>query len=149
MRFVVDSMLGTLARYLRVMGYDTAYQSSYTDKQLNELMRQGRVLLTRNHKRAEKHNNAILVDCDLVRDQLKVLNKAVALTQDRESWFSRCTLCNSPLRKVKEEEAKANVPDFVFLKYKERIFFCPSCERFYWPGTHRERTLERLKEWGF
>lgn len=149
MLFVVDSMLGTLARYLMIMGYDTEYQSRYSDQRLSELVREGRVLLTRNRGRAKKYENAIFVGCDLVKDQLEVVDNAIKLTRDHKDWFSRCTICNSPLMRAEEEAAKENVPDYVFIKYKERILFCPSCRRFYWPGTHRGRMLKILGDWGF
>ncbi|UCF72592.1 MAG: hypothetical protein JSW35_10540 [Deltaproteobacteria bacterium] len=147
--FVADSMLGKLARYLRIMGYDTFYQSSYSGRRLSELVMEGRTLLTRNHAIVRSYSNAIFIEADLVKDQLKAVDSAVGLTRDQRSWFSRCLICNSPLSKAKAEVAREHVPDFVFLNYHGKILSCPSCKRFYWPGTHRERTLERLKDWGF
>ena len=149
MLFVADKMLGKLARYLRIIGYDTFYQSSYPDQRLSELVKEGRILLTRNHATARQYSNSIFVDCDLVKDQLNVVDNAITLTRDRRDWFSRCLVCNSPLSKTEGEAARQNVPDFVFFKYHERIVFCSTCRRFYWPGTHRQRMLERLKDWGF
>lgn len=147
--FVADSMLGKLARYLRIMGYDTLYQPSYPDRRLSKLVMEGRILLTRNHATARLYTNSIFIEGDLVRDQLKALDSVLGLTRDHRDWFSRCSICNSALSKAEGEVARENVPDFVFFNYHERILFCPSCRRFYWPGTHRERMLERLKEWGF
>jgi len=147
--FVADTMLGKLSRYLRIMGYDTFYQSSYPDQRLSELVKEGRILLTRNQKTARQYSHSIFVDRDLVKDQLKAVDSSLRLTRDRRDWFSRCIVCNSPLSKAELESARQNVPDFVFLKHHERILFCPACKRFYWPGTHRERMVERLKDWGF
>ena len=147
--FLADAMLGKLARYLRIMGYDTVYQTSYPDQRLSELVTEGRILLTRNHATAIQYSNSIFVDCDLVKDQLNVVDNAITLTRDRRDWFSRCIVCNSPLSKAELEVARQNVPDFVFFKYHERIVFCPMCKRFYWPGTHRERMVERLTDWGY
>ncbi len=147
--FVADSMLGKLARYLRIMGYDTAYQSSYPDKRLSELVMEGRILLTRNQKTVRLYSDFIFIDCDLVKDQLKVVDSTLKLTRNQRDWFTRCLTCNSALSKVDTEVARENVPDFVFFKYPERILLCPTCKRFYWPGTHRERMVERLKDWGF
>lgn len=139
MPFVVDSMLGALAKYLRIMSYDTEYQPHYTDQRIRELVEEGRVLLTRSRERAIQHENSILVDRDLVRDQLEVLDRAVGLTRDRAGYFRRCIRCNSPLEKAQEEAAREQVPDHVFTTHRNRILFCPSCGRCYWPGTHRER----------
>jgi len=149
MRFVVDSMLGALAKYLRIMGYDTAYHPHYTDQQVREMVNEGRVLLTRSHERANQYEKAILVDRDLVKDQLKIVDKAVGLSRDHTVYFRRCVRCNTPLEKADEEVAREQVPDYIFTTYKDRILFCPSCRRCYWPGTHRERALKLLERWGY
>jgi len=149
MLFVADSMLGKLARYLRIMGYDTFYKPRYPDQRLSELVREGRILLTRNRATARLYPNSIFIDHDLVKDQLKIVDSTLKLARDQRSWFSRCLICNSPLSKSEGEVAREHVPDFVFFKYPERILFCPTCKQFYWPGTHRQRTVERLKDWGF
>jgi len=147
--FVADTMLGKLSRYLRIMGYDTFYQVSYPDQRLSELVKEGRILLTRNQKTATQYSNSVFIDHDQVKDQLKAVDSSLKLTRDRKDWFSRCTVCNSSLSKAELESARQNVPDFVFFTYHEKIVFCPTCKRFYWPGTHRERMVERLKKWGF
>ena len=147
--FVADTMLGKLAKYLRIMGYDTFYQMSYPDQRLCELVREGRVFLTRNHATAAHYSNSVFIDHDQVKDQLKAVDNSLRLTRDRKEWFSRCIVCNSPLSKAELEGARQYVPDFVFFTYHERIVFCPICKRFYWPGTHRKRMVERLKDWGY
>jgi len=149
MLFVADSMLGKLARYLRIMGYDTIYQKTYSGQRLSELVAEGRVLLTRSTIRVKEYPHVVFIDRDLVKDQLTVLDSNLRLSRDQEKWFTRCSICNSPLSKVDREGAQAHVPDYVFFRYPEKIQFCPSCKRFYWPGTHRERMLARLKDWGF
>jgi len=68
--FVADTMLGKLAKYLRVMGYDTFYQKGYPDQRLSELVKEGRILLTRNHATATQYSNSVFIDHDLVKDQL-------------------------------------------------------------------------------
>jgi len=147
--FLADTMLGKLAKYLRIMGYDTFYQTSYTDKRLSELVKEGRILLTRNHAIAIQYSNSVFIYHDQVKDQLKAVDNSLKLTRDRKEWFSRCIVCNSPLSKAELEIARQNVPDFVFFTYHGRIVFCSTCKRFYWPGTHGERMVERLKDWGY
>jgi len=147
--FVADAMLGKLSRYLRIMGYDTFYQSSYSDQRLSELVKEGRILLTRNHTTAKQYLNSVIIDHDHVKDQLKGVDRSLRLTRDRRDWFSRCIVCNSPLSKADVESTRRNVPDFIFLKHHERIVYCPICKQFYWPGTHRERMVEKLTDWGF
>ena len=149
MRFVADSMLGKLARYLRIIGYDTVYQKSYSDQRLSELVGEGRLLLTRSNARFSKYPDSIFIDRDLVRDQLETVDGRIGLNRDQSKWFTRCIMCNAMLSEVDREVARAHVPDFVLFSYPEKVRFCPSCKRFYWPGTHRERMLARLKNWGF
>jgi uncharacterized protein with PIN domain len=149
MRFVADSMLGKLARYLRIMGYDTVYQETYTDQRLSDLVEEGRVLLTRSNARFSKYSDSIFIDRDLVRDQLQAVDRKIGLNRDQNKWFTRCSVCNAMLSEVDREVARQHVPDFVLLSYPQKVRFCPRCERFYWPGTHRERMLARLKNWGF
>ena len=149
MLFVADSMLGKLARYLRTMGYDTIYQKNYSEQELSELVAGGRVLLTRSSARFSEYSQAIFIDQDLVRDQLELVDSRIRVNRDRKKWFTRCIVCNSILSKVHREVAQAHVPDYVFFRYPEKIQFCPVCERYYWPGTHRESMLARLKDWGF
>jgi uncharacterized protein with PIN domain len=149
MRFVADSMLGKLARYLRIMGYDTVYQKTYSDQKLVELVEEGRVLLTRSNARFSKYPDSIFIDHDLIRDQLRAVDRNIGLNRDQGKWFTRCSVCNGMLSDVNRELGRQHVPDFVLLSYPDKVRFCPSCGRFYWPGTHRERMLARLKNWGF
>jgi uncharacterized protein with PIN domain len=149
MRFVADSMLGKLARYLRIMGYDTVYQKNYSDQRLSELVGEGRVLLTRSNARFSKYPDSIFIDRDLVRDQLQAVERRIGLSRDQGKWFTRCSVCNSVLSKPDRAAAPEHVPDFVSFSYPQQVRFCPSCRRFYWPGTHREKMLARLKNWGF
>lgn len=149
MRFVADSMLGKLARHLRIMGYDTLYHTGYSPEELAGLVREGRTLLTRNRSTAQLHSPCVFLWSDLVKDQLEELDRATALERNRKNWFSRCLVCNELLVRAEAETARESVPDFVFSRYSERIQYCPGCKRFYWPGTHKERMLEKLSEWGF
>jgi len=148
-RFVADSMLGKLARYLRIMGYDTVYQETYSDQRLSELVEEGRVLLTRSNARFSKYPDSIFIDYDLVRDQLREVDEKIGLDRDQSKWFTRCSVCNSVLSKPDRAVTPEDVPDFVSFTYPQQVRFCQFCKRFYWPGTHRERMLARLKEWGF
>ena len=149
MRFVADSMLGKLARYLRIMGYDTVYQETYSDQRMSELVEEGRVLLTRSNARFSKYPDSIFIDYDLVRDQLREVDEKIGLDRDQSKWFTRCSVCNSVLSKPDRAVTPEDVPDFVSFTYPQQVRFCPFCKRFYWPGTHRERMSARLKEWGF
>lgn len=149
MKFVVDSMLGRLATWLRVLGYDTHYQSSYRDGEMADLMCQDRHLVTRDRARCQRSRNVIFLDSDQVGEQLRGLFSRLELQSDRSLWFSRCLRCNAVLETAVEEEAMEKVPEYVFYQSRGKIRVCRSCGRYFWPGSHRNRMLKQLTVWGF
>jgi uncharacterized protein with PIN domain len=149
MRFVADCMLGKLAKWLRVMGYDTHYQSYYRQEVLDQLIGDGRYLLSRNYATVRRHRNALLVHGDRVADQMAELKTRLDLTPDPSIRFSRCLICNVELEAALPDEAKNRIPEYVFYGNTTKIRLCPCCGRYYWPGSHRERMLKQLHLWGF
>jgi uncharacterized protein with PIN domain len=77
------------------------------------------------------------------------LRKRVDLGTDRTHRFSRCLICNTSLERPSEDEARSNVPEYVFYRHIKEIKFCPFCNRYFWPGTHRMRMSRQLETWGF
>jgi len=149
MRFVADCMLGKLAKWMRVMGLDTHYQTFYPSGKIEELVREGRRLVTRDRKRIVQYGDALSIHSDHVREQLRELVSSGNLPIHRLKWFTRCLLCNEPLKDVRPDEAGENLPEYVFYNHISGIRYCPSCGRYFWPGSHRRRMMETLREWGF
>ncbi|MCF8146599.1 MAG: hypothetical protein K9N21_22045 [Deltaproteobacteria bacterium] len=150
MRFVADSMLGRLAKWLRVLGYDTHYQASYPPGVMDALIREGRLLLTRHRKRAEMSGKrAVFIHGNHVSEQLIALTRELHMTPPPSAWFNRCLICNTQLRHACESDAREKVPEYVFYQNMSRIRFCPSCDRYFWPGSHRSTMAAQLREWGF
>jgi len=148
-RFVADSMVGKLAKWLRVLGYDTHYQPHYSPEAIDAFVRDGRILLTRHKKRAEKlGSGAVLICGNQVNEQLMKLKGELHLEPARSTWFSRCLICNAILRQAREGVAGEKIPEYVFYQNMTNIRFCPSCGRHFWPGSHRTRMEAQLKEWG-
>jgi uncharacterized protein with PIN domain len=145
MRFVVDAMLGKLAKWLRILGYDTLYYPNVEDHRLIELAdATGRVLLTADrelmrHRRAVKY----FISSDAWREQLREVLRAYP-PPDR-GLFSRCLECNSLLEPVERDSVRKQVPPHV---YREQLSFvrCPRCDQVYWRGTHFERVRAQLRE---
>lgn len=142
-------MLGKLAKWLRVMGCDVAYQRTYSEKDLALLMAQGRRLLSRRIDAQALGASVILIRSDHVGEQLRELKRLGCLEQDRSRFFTRCLRCNVPLQEADFEKARAGLPDYVTHKNPSGIRWCPGCGRFFWPGTHRQRMLRQLEDWGF
>ena len=139
-RFLADAMLGRLARWLRIMGFDTAYLKSAGDDEVLERARSsGRVLLTRDAglaARAEGEGVRVLrVEGNSLEGQLAQVAAAFSLQLKEEPGFERCALCNTPLEPVEREQAEGRVPAGTFERAGE-FFFCPRCQKFYWHGGH-------------
>jgi uncharacterized protein with PIN domain len=148
MKFLVDRMLGKLAKELRMLGYDTIYYQGEDVHQLIRWARQeGRVILTRNTKLLPKksEDRILRVTEDKPALQLKELIQKGQITLDEEALFSRCLVCNSLLNEIPREEAEGKVPDFIF--YQQKAFFrCPQCRRIYWQGSHQENMQRKLNK---
>jgi uncharacterized protein with PIN domain len=145
MKFLVDRMLGKLAKNLRALGYDTLYYHGEDPAQLIEMARQqGRAILTRNtHVIPKRPGDEILTleehDPDL---QVKHLIKRGVISLDVARPFSRCLLCNALVVEIPRGDVEGKVPDFIFYHQKE-FFQCPECRRIYWKGSHQEN----MKKW--
>jgi uncharacterized protein with PIN domain len=149
MKFAADSMLGRLAKWLRVLGYDTHYRGYYGPAVINQLAREGRCLLSRQRKTVDLDHNAVLINSNHVGEQLDELKKKLHLSPDRSQWFTRCLICNVLLRKAQKDKARENVPEYIFYQNVSGIRFCPSCGRYYWSGSHRQRMVKQLEQWEF
>ena len=147
-RFLADAMLGKLAKWLRVLGYDTHYQSHYPSNALSRLVREGRVLLSLRPPTVEDHPDGLLLHSHRLTGQILEMKEKSAISADRSRCFTRCLRCNVPLRKAALETARENVPEYVFHENPGGIWFCPSCGRYFWPGTHRARMEKQLEVWG-
>ena len=143
MRFITDTTLGSLARWLRILGYDTRYDSSLDRFQLMRIARsENRVVLTRDTELAShKGAEILLVASRLLDDQLNEVFTAMALLPDGPT--SRCPMCNDVLEEIPKGRAWGYVPSYVFAT-QERFAVCPTCDRFYWRGTHWERMRGRF-----
>ena len=148
-KFLADAMLGRLAKWLRIMGYDAQYRSFYLPGQIRFLMKEGRIFLTRNSSWRRHPEGIVFIGPDHVKEQLRQLQQEGLIPVDRATWFSRCMLCNVPLLDAPLEAAGENVPEYVLFRNPSGIRFCPSCNRFFWPGTHRRNMVAQLEAWGF
>lgn len=139
-------MLGTLARWLRILGYDTEYERDVDDDLLvGRCVAEGRIALTKDRRLAERRalRNVLLIRSKRLGGQVR---EVLAVTGDDPSdrpFLSRCVECNSLLEDVAREAVRDRVPPYVF-RTQQEFRSCPSCGRIYWAGTHRDRMLERL-----
>ena len=146
LRFLADAMLGRLAKWLRILGYDTLYNPSWDDLYLVRLARaQDRILLTRDTELARRRGVRVLVlKSERLEEQVRQLHRDLGL--GAVAPFSRCPVCNTPLEEISKDQAWGQVPPYVFVTQKE-FRLCPSCDRFYWRGSHWEHMLELVAGW--
>ena len=146
--FVIDTMLGRLAKWLRVMDLDVHYQSSYKKNEIESLLKKGRILLTRNSALKDRLKPSILIYSNKVQDQLMEIKENGLLPATNKNWFKRCIRCNIPLQSVRIRDAQGRIPEYIISQNIEGIQLCPSCNRYFWPGSHRKRMLKQIREWG-
>ncbi len=141
-RFLVDGMLGRLAKWLRAAGHDVVYEAPFDDLALaDRARREDRVLLTRDHELARRRGvRCLLIEDEEIEGQLgQVLRLFPA-----PSIGSRCLCCNVPLEAVPLSAVQDFVPPYV-RQHQRDYWLCPSCRRVYWQGTHWQHIQERLR----
>ena len=147
-RFVADTMLGRLAKWLRILGYDTLYPGQESDQRLARIANEeGRVLLTRDTELASRKGfQKLLILSNHLSEQLAQVIEAFNLSTKNRT-LSLCLLCNKPLGEIEKEEARDRVPPYVF-KTHPRFYRCPACHKIYWSGTHLDHIRKELEKLG-
>ena len=149
-RFLVDAMLGRLARWLRIIGCDASFDSALSDADLaRRAFEEERVVLTRDRALPEEWRipRVLVLESELPLEQLRDVVRSYGLDW-REQLFSRCSRCNVAIEPATREAIADRVPPRV-LRERREFFTCPACERVYWEGSHLERmqrTLEHVLE---
>ena len=147
MRFLCDDNLGKLAKYLRMLGYDTFFRQTISDAEfLAVMLKEGRTALTRDHrliKRIEPER-CLLIETDSPEEQLKAVINRFDITAKRDNLFSRCLECNVVCIEVKPDDITDEVFPYI-IKTQDRFRRCPSCQRVYWQGSHYKGMIEKLK----
>jgi hypothetical protein len=141
-------MLGKLAKWLRILGFDTLYEREIKDEKLIEKAgKTGRILLTADRRLAVRkilRGKVILINSFFLKEQLKETIEKLHLQIRREKFLSRCLICNSPLSPICKEKVKNRVPSYVY-KTISSFSICPLCDKIYWSATHRERMIGKLE----
>ncbi len=144
MKFIADMMLGRLARWLRLYGYDTLYGIEDDDEILRIARAEGRVLLTRDATLAERARKlgveAILLGSNSFEEQVEELRRYGVEFRELFPANARCPKCNGPIRPASKEEVKDRVPPTVYEKYDE-FYICQNCGQIYWPGRQWREML--------
>lgn len=145
-RFVLDVHLGRLARYLRLLGFDTNYAVDSSDPELVATsLRENRILLTRDVELL-KHGDlthGYFVRATDPRKQLFEVVERLHLAGSIDP-FTRCMTCNGLLRSADKSEVEDRLPERV-RREQDRFWQCAECGKIYWQGSHMGH-LEDLVE---
>lgn len=146
-RFVIDTNLGQLARYLRLLGFDVVYRNDFTDREVAQTAHdERRIVLTRDRAllRHKIITHGYFVRSDKPREQVKEVLARLQL-HSAVRPFTRCLRCNGELEDV-EKEIVLDQLEPKTKKYYERFRRCKACGQAYWKGSHFDR-MEKLCEY--
>lgn len=143
LKFAADEMLGSLARWLRILGYDTTYEKDMDDAEILRLANaEDRVLLTRDRDLVRKaKGRGLYIDSDDLPEQLSQVLDRFDLAMDEAR--TRCTMCNGDLAVVRPDEVRGSVPEGA-LENNDEFYRCTKCGKIYWKGSHWNNILDRL-----
>jgi uncharacterized protein with PIN domain len=140
MKFIADIMVGKLARYMRMAGYDVMYINNASDDQIIKIAREtDRIILTRDSLMLARREfkkgiiKYLYIKEDKLENQLDQIKSELKISLKPN--LVRCIECNEKLIKVKKEDIKNKVPPYVY-KTQQNFLYCKNCDKYYWRGTH-------------
>ncbi len=148
MKFLVDPSLGGLAKWLRLLGFDTVQLPVSPDPAASLPAPAAGVFILTRQERLERlaRPDVFFLTAPAANSQLEEVIRRLQLTARAFKPLSRCSHCNAPLLHLDREQAQGRVPEYVF-HYHDRFFECPRCHRVFWPGSHLRgisRTMKAL-----
>ncbi len=146
-RFIADTMLGKLSRWLSLLGYNIVYAGIIDDDDLARIARaQHRIILSRDTRLAQNHPGAqvfLIQSTDLWEQLHEVI--AHYRIDFPTTAFSRCSHCNVPIERVKKEDVEDSLPPLV-QQTQTVIYQCPECKKLYWEASHVAHIKHLLRE---
>jgi uncharacterized protein with PIN domain len=149
-RFIVDINVGKLAKWLRMMGYDTLLFDGDDDwRMIIIALEEGRVVITKDTQIVKRgvitsgRLKAILITSDKSEQQIQQVVETLNLDYQYRP-FTLCLECNQQLAETSKEEVEDRVPPYVF-QTQSQFVECPACHRIFWKGTHWKAMTEKLQ----
>jgi len=141
-RFLVDAMLGKLATYLRMCGYDACYTRE-DDLDADDAIRErtrttDRTLVTRDRELATRTDGAVLLESRDIEDQLAELHDH-GIRIELPTRPERCSVCNGRLSHLDPTKQPEHAPDGV-----AHVWQCQECDHHFWKGSHWDRVQETI-----
>lgn len=147
-RFMLDVHLGKLARYLRLLGFDTRYEKNLDDADIiNAAVKERRIILTRDIgllKQKKVTHGYFLRQTDPKKQIVEILDHFDLVAKCQP--FSRCLECNGKLISIKNDNAALHAVPEQVKTFQEKFFQCKDCARIYWQGTHYKKLAAFVEE---
>ncbi len=146
LRFLGDATVGRLVRKLRALGLDVAWLNTTQREALKaRALAENRILLTRKKALQSLSEEGVRVHLLLSEHLWQQVREVLRVYRPELRPFSRCVECNTPLEPVPHEAARGRVPYYTW-RTQSRFYRCPTCGRFYWPGTHLEAMERQFRQ---
>jgi len=133
-------MLGSLAKWLRIMGFDTLYFRNIEDNELVRIAKQeGRILLTRDGGicGSKKAGDCLLIRSQDTVSQIKEVLTSLEIRPSVGEVSHRCVSCNGALLPVRRDDVFGEVPEYV-CRNSPAFLKCGQCGKVYWEGSHKK-----------
>jgi uncharacterized protein len=146
-KFITDASLARLAKWLRLLGYDTVVFKKEAGRQmLRQAEAEGRIVLTRRQDMTERQfsGNLFLITDIVVGKQIDSIIEKYSLEIESQKMFVICLECNEKLQTLAKEEVLDLVPPYVF-ETRDEYKQCPRCKKIYWMGTHPRNALRFME----
>ena len=139
--FAAEPTLGKLAKWLRILGFDTSYEPGFSTKKTMDSGRKNRILLTRTERVRDGKlpQEFIFITPNIPFEQLREVIDTLGIIYTDTRPFSRCIRCNTRIQPVDKDSVRGDVPDFIW-QTRDIFQICGRCRRIYWPGSHTERS---------
>ncbi len=149
MLFLVDAMLGNVARKLRLLGFDAEYFPDIEDSVLIEKAKnENRIIISKDRHLVDRAKKNEIPFIPITKEneiqQFLEITKNIHLPLDEISGdTARCTKCNSTTSPISKFKVEDKIPTGV-LENNEKFWKCDDCDQIYWEGTHIEHLQEFL-----
>ena len=146
-RFIVDAMLGNVAKKLRLLGYDSKYFADIDDDNLVDIARkEDRIIITKDVELSRRTKKLGLNVIPVTNQNEIELFRNIAIRANLEiskinGDNARCPKCNSITTLTDKRTIKEKIPEKVY-QINDKFWICDNCNQVYWEGTHIENLQE-------
>jgi uncharacterized protein with PIN domain len=151
LKFIADNNVGKLAKWLRMVGFDTKLFDGEDDADMvAAALAENRIVLTRDTGIMDRRIitrgkvRAILISSDRLAEQIQQVIETLKIDKNQFKPLTLCIECNQPLIAKGKAEVKDRVPPYVY-KTQEQFVECPVCHRIYWKGTHWQAMRQKIE----